>query len=216
MKRLVIVCEGPTEKEFCTNVLNDYFVQRGILAETPLVKHSGGGVVPWPILRKQLINHLHENNAYVTMFIDYYGIKDDFGFPQWNEAKQIVDHEERMMALEEAMLQDIPEDLRYRFIPHLQLHEFESLLFSDFCGFEKNFTSEEIKWDQLRAVATMFPNPEDINNFPETAPSKRLEKAISGYKKVLFGNCVAMDIGLDKMMSSCPHFCKWINKLSQI
>ena len=216
MKRLIIVCEGPTEKEFCNNLLSGFLMQRGIAIETPLVKHSGGGVVPWLILRKQLVNHLMEGTPFVTMFVDYYGIKDDFGFPSWEEAKGIADREERMLMLEHAMQEDMPEELRYRFIPHLQLHEFESLLFSDLCGFERNFTDNEMKLEQLRDVVRQFPNPEDINNNPLTAPSKRLEKAIIGYKKVLYGNCVALDIGLAKMIASCPHFRGWINRLTQI
>ena len=53
MKRLIVVCEGPTEKEFCKNVLQNFFWQHGIVLETPVVKHSGGGVVPWPTLKVQ-------------------------------------------------------------------------------------------------------------------------------------------------------------------
>lgn len=216
MKRLIIVCEGPTEKEFCSNMLNDFLLRYDIVTETPLVKHSGGGVVPWPTLRKQIINHLMEGDAFVTMLIDYYGIKDDFEFPKWEEAKAVVDRREKMSLLEQAMLEDIQEELRYRFVPHLQLHEFESLLFSDLSGFEKNFTTNEMKLAQLQAILRQFPNPEDINNGLTTAPSKRLESAITGYKKVLYGNCVALDIGLEKMMAMCPHFREWIDRLSQI
>jgi hypothetical protein len=216
MKRLIVVCEGPTEKEFCKSVLQDFFWKHEILLETPVVKHSGGGVVPWPTLRVQLMNHLRDANAHTTTFIDYYGIKDDFLFPKWDEAKALANHEKRMELLEDAMFQDIPEEMRHRFIPHLQLHEFESLLFADISAFEKNFMPEELDKDKLSKIITEFPNPEDINNSPKTAPSKRLEDAIDGYQKVLFGNCVAMDIGLEKMMDRCPHFCKWINRLTQI
>ena len=216
MKRLIVVCEGPTEREFCKNMLLDFFWQRGIELDPPIIKHSGGGVVPWPTLRAQIMNHLRDKNAYTTTFIDYYGIKDDFMFPKWEEAKAIVNHEQRMVFLEEAMMLDIPEELRHRFIPHLQLYEFESLLFSDISAFDKNFMPSEMDKDQLNEATTEFPNPEDINNSPKTAPSKRLENAIKGYQKVLFGNCVAIDIGLEKMMDSCPHFRKWINSLSLI
>jgi hypothetical protein len=213
MKRLIVVCEGPTEKEFCKNVLQNFFWQHGIVLETPVVKHSGGGVVPWPTLKVQLVNHLRDNDAYTTMFIDYYGIKDDFLFPKWGEAKSIANHEQRMEFLEKAMLQDVPEMMQQHFIPHLQLHEFESLLFADITAFEKNFMSSEMDMKKLKRIVSEFPNPEEINNNPKTAPSKRLEDAIRGYQKVLFGNCVAMDIGINKMMAACPHFCKWINRL---
>lgn len=216
MKRLIVVCEGPTEKEFCNDLLADYFFKKGIVVESPLIKHSGGGIVPWSTLKNQLRNHLREDNAYVTTFIDYYGIKDDYGYPGWKEGKRIASKEGRMAFLEEQMLKDMEENERSRFIPHLQLHEFETLLFSDIEAKRKNFMPNEVKWNELESIVGEFPNPEDINNSPQKAPSKRLESAIQGYSKVLYGNCVAMDIGIDKMLASCPHFSKWINRLCEI
>lgn len=73
MKNLFIICEGPTEQEFCEAVLKDYL--SNVELRTPLIKHSGGGVVPWPTLLNQIIHHLNENDAYVSTFIDYYGNK---------------------------------------------------------------------------------------------------------------------------------------------
>lgn len=216
MKRLIIVCEGPTEQEFCKSVLYDYFETKDIYIETPVIKHSGGGVVPWATLKRQIKSHLHEKDAYVTMFIDFYGIKDSYEFPQWDEAKNITNHAERVEYLENAMSCDIPEDIRNRFIPHLQLHEFETLLFSDITVFEKVFMHQELKIEELRETVNEYPNPEDINNSPLTAPSKRIEHAILGYEKVLYGNYLAMEIGLNKILASCPHFRSWIEKLAKI
>lgn len=216
MKRLIIVCEGPTEKEFCNDVLAEFFLKRGIVVDSPLIKHSGGGIVPWSLLKSQLRNHLRENNAFVSTFIDYYGIKDDYGYPGWQEGKQVRQKENRMEFLESQMLNDMEDSERPRFIPHLQLHEFESLLFSDIDAIRKNFMPNEVNWDELESIVDEFPNPEDINNSPQKAPSKRLEGAIRGYSKVLYGNCIAMDIGLDKMLVSCPHFSKWIDRLLAI
>ena len=156
----------------------------------------------------------HRERVFCIGFLDETGDgKDDFLFPKWGEAKSIANHEQRMEFLEKAMLQDVPEMMQQHFIPHLQLHEFESLLFADITAFEKNFMSSEMDMKKLKRIVSEFPNPEEINNNPKTAPSKRLEDAIRGYQKVLFGNCVAMDIGINKMMASCPHFCKWINRL---
>lgn len=216
MKRLIVICEGPTEKEFCKSILQDFFWTYNIVLETPVIKHSGGGIVPWSILRSQILNHLHDSNAHTTMLVDYYGIKDDFRYPKWEESKIIVNHEKRMEFLEEAMSHDIPDEVRHHFIPHLQLHEFESLLFSDISAFDKNFMPSEIDKDQLNKIISEFPNPEDINNSPKTSPSKRLESAIKGYQKVLFGNSIAIDVGLNKMLASCPHFSKWIKDLTMI
>lgn len=216
MKRLIIVCEGPTEQEFCKSVLYDYFLTKDIYIETPVIKHSGGGVVPWTSMQRQIKSHLHEQDAYVTMFIDFYGIKDSYGYPQWDEAKKITNHAERVDYLENAMLCEMPEDVRNRFIPHLQLHEFETLLFSDISAFEKVFMQQEVKIEELREIIKEYPNPEDINNSPLTAPSKRIENAILGYEKVLYGNYLAMEIGMNKISESCPHFRSWIEKIENI
>lgn len=33
MKRLIVVCEGPTEKEFCRDLLITHFLKRDIMIE---------------------------------------------------------------------------------------------------------------------------------------------------------------------------------------
>ena len=76
MKRLVIICEGQTEKEFCKDLLASALSSYEIYVDTPLIKHSGGGIVPWNVLKRQIEGHLREEDAFVTMLIDYYGIKD--------------------------------------------------------------------------------------------------------------------------------------------
>ena len=216
MKRLIVVCEGPTEKEFCQDILYPHFQQFGIVIEAPIIKHSSGGIVPWWILKRQLEKHLSEGNVTVTTFIDYYGIKDEHAFPKMDVAKNAHHHIDRVRILEQAMCDDLPDECRHRFIPHLQLHEFESLLFSDVDVFVRNFADYEFDLQELKKVKAEFPNPEDINNSPKTAPSKRLENAVPGYQKVLYGNCIAMDIGLNKIRQSCPHFNEWINALEKI
>ena len=76
MKRLVIVCEGPTEQEFCKDMLTSYFLEKGIWLEAPTIKHSNGGIVAWDTLKKQLVNHLNEGDVLVSLLIDYYQIKE--------------------------------------------------------------------------------------------------------------------------------------------
>lgn len=38
MKRLIIICEGPTEKEFCKDVLSKHFLAKDINLECPTIK----------------------------------------------------------------------------------------------------------------------------------------------------------------------------------
>lgn len=214
MKRLIIVCEGPTEQEFCNSVLAPELARHGIFVETPVIKHSRGGIVPWRTLKGQLMNHLHEGDAVVTTLIDYYGIKERHEFPGWAEAMRVDDKTERMHRLFSEMKEDLPEELRDRFIPYIQLHEFEGLLFSDVNAFMESFSKDEIDINVLMEAANSFENPELINDSPLTAPSKRLEKAIVGYSKVLYGNYLAMDIGLETIRNKCPLFNEWLEKLT--
>ncbi len=213
MKRLIIVCEGPTEQEFCLEVLGVELAKRDVYVEAPLIKHSHGGIVAWEIIKRQILKHLQEGDAFVSMLVDYYGIKDQFSFPGWEESKGIADKTERIHFLADKMAEDIPEQYRYRFIPYIQLHEFEGLLFSDVNAFLNSFDTSEINYEALLEAAKDFENPEMINNSPATAPSKRLIEAIPDYNKVIFGNCVAMDIGLKKIREKCPLFNEWVEKL---
>lgn len=213
MKRVIIICEGPTEQEFCMEVLGAELAKRNVYLEAPLIKHSHGGIVPWATIKRQILKHLQEGDVYVSMLVDYYGIKEQFGFPGWEKSMEIADKTERLHFLLNKMSEDIPEGLRYRFIPYIQMHEFEGLLFSDVNAFLNSFEENEIKLEDLQAAADAFESPEMINNSPETAPSKRLVDAIPDYDKIVFGNCVAMDIGLDKIREKCLLFNEWVEKL---
>lgn len=216
MKRLIIVCEGPTEREFCINTLAPELFRYGICVEAPLVKKSNGGIVPWPAIKRQIEMHLHEGEARVSMLVDYYGIKDSYLFPGWEESKNIASKEDRWKFLCDRMGADIAPQLAPRFIPYMQIHEFESLLFSDIDVFKNNFDNNELDFSILEDAVREFPNPEDINTRPSLAPSKRLIKAIPGYDKIIYGDCLASEIGLERIREKCPLFNQWFSYLLSI
>lgn len=215
MKRLIIVCEGQTEQSFCQNLLSPYFLPKGIVVEAPTIKHSHGGIVPWNTLKRQLVEHLHEGDVIVTMLIDFYRIKDSYQFPGWEEAKTIENSQDKMNGLFHDMSNDMPEDLRDRFVPYIQYHEFEGLLFSDISAFRNNFLPTECDFDAIQSAIDEFETPEDINNKPETAPSSRLMAAVTGYDKVLYGTILAEDTGLGTIRSRCPLFNSWIERIEE-
>lgn len=217
MKRLIIICEGQTEIEFCKDVLFRHFINIGTIIQTPLIKKSGGGIVPWSVLKKQIELHLKERDAIVTTFIDYYGIPDNYNFPNWEESKKIADKSLRMDFLENAMKNDINQALQSRYIPYIQLHEFEGLLFNNINVFDQNFNTSELNSrDELLAILNTYPNPELINDNPISAPSKRLEKIITGYSKIVFGSILAEEIGLNSMRQKSPRFNNWVDILENI
>lgn len=214
MKRVIIICEGQTEKEFCKEVLFDHFFSKKIHIQTPLIKHSGGGIVHWKTLQKQIETHIKQDKeAKITLLIDYYGIKPEHEFPKWQESHTIVNKNERMTALEMAMKEAVGCP---NFFPYIQLHEFEGLLFHDITIFKNNFLPSEADFIALSNIINDFPNVEDINDNPKTAPSKRLEKHIKGYNKPVYGALLAKEIGLSNIRRKAPRFNHWIEKIESI
>lgn len=207
MKRLIIICEGETEQEFSQDLLTPYFFEKGIQISSPTIKKTNGGIVKWNVLKKQIENHLrHETNAHVTTLIDLYGLPADY--PNYNK----INVEE----IETGMKEGINESLNERFIPYIQRHEFECFIFASKDVLHSNFKEEEANFTDIEKVIANFPNLEDINNSPETAPSKRLSKHIKGYNKVVYGACLASEIGLSTIRQKCPRFNNWITELEKI
>lgn len=215
MNRIIIICEGQTEQEFCNTLLQPHFSANGITLQAPLIKKTMGGIANWNVLKREIETYLHrEKDVLVTTLIDYYGIKDSHGFPLWAEKQAIADKNQRLDELEAAMLADVDENLRPHFVPYLQLHEFEGLLFSDKQAFYTTFNEDELAGeDELEQTFADFDNPEMINDGVETSPSHRLERIISGYEKVVYGCCLAEAIGLDKMRQKSPRFDNWLKRL---
>lgn len=218
LKRVIVICEGPTEQEFCKDVLRPYLFTKNILLDYPLIKKSGGGIVQWNVLKSQVENHLKtEPAAKVSLLIDYYGIKERHLFPKWQESHSIINKNERMNHLEESMRASLSDDLSHKFIPYLQLHEFEGLLFSDLEVFKRIIPEQDFTdYEELESIIERYPNPELINDSFENAPSYRLQRIIKGYNKIVFGAILAQEIGLDKICSKCPRFRHWLNNLENI
>lgn len=143
MKRIIIICEGQTEQAFCNEVLQPYFAGR-ININYPTIEKTGGGIVNWQALKHQIETHLLEDKtAFVTTLIDYYGIHKHHKYPFWDEAQKLQDKNVAISKIEGAMLEDIKPDLKRRFLPYVQLHEFEALLFSDVGIYNKSFEPDE-------------------------------------------------------------------------
>ncbi len=218
MKRIIIICEGPTEQAFCKTCLQPHLSAHNIFIQTPLISHSNGGIVKWSRLKQQIETHLKEDrSAFVTTFIDYYGLYSKFSFPHWETSEMIHDRNLRMNSIEQGMREDISDNLRYRFIPYIQLHEFEGLLFNDITVFYQQIPANDIvNKEELIQTFADYDNPEMINNRKETAPSYRLGRIIKGYHKVIYGDILAEAIGLSRIRAKSPRFNHWVETLELI
>lgn len=214
MKRLYIVVEGQTEEEFVKSLIAPYFLQYGIHSVTPIIIHTSsvgkGGFVNYQHLKNKVTSLLKSmgDDAIISMLVDFFHCPD---LPNKEEWDKIANHKERVEAMEQSIADDIRD---HRFIPYIQLHEFKALLFSSSVGFELYFSDEETK--KALAVINAFENPEDINTSPTGAPSKRLLDIRDKYEKVVEGNVLALEIGMEKMLSKCPRFRAWIEKLIEV
>lgn len=218
MKRIIIVCEGQTEQVFCDKTLSPYFIGRNYHIQAPTIKHTRGGIVKWNVLKKQIETHLKtDKTAYVTTLIDYYGLYQKYNFPNWNAAELVMDKSERMNILEKGMKDDIDETHRNRFIPYLQLHEFEGLLFNDLNVFHQQIPSADlIGLEELNKTFQDYENPEMINNNRSTSPSHRLQRIIAGYNKIVYGDILAEAIGLQRIRQKSPRFNNWLQILENL
>jgi hypothetical protein len=121
---------------------------------------------------------------------------------------------ERVRVLEKALEKALADP---RFIPFIQLHEFEALLYCDLGELERRIADSSAGIKALRADVAGL-NPEDINEGATTAPSKRIIHHIPIYEraKVRVGAPAAAAIGLHTLRSRCPHFGDWLSRLEAL
>ena len=213
MKRLNIVVEGQTEQSFVNEVLAPYLKSKGVSLIVPILIHTSktgrGGLVNYRHLYntiKGLLSNPCDGNIIVTSFVDFFRIPNNM--PGYDQAMRYGNDSQKVETLQQALDESIADR---RFIPYIQLHEFEALLFSNNDGFE--YLWEEKLSAKTKSFVDAYENPEDINSAPETAPSKRLLAINPKYDKVLDGNLIALEVGINEMLAKCPRFAKWVSLL---
>ncbi|HIE01166.1 MAG TPA: DUF4276 family protein [Thiotrichaceae bacterium] len=223
MIRLHIVVEGETEKEFVDEILKPAFSERMIILDARCVatsrkggrKHSGGGISRSYIrLKNDLMNWIKEDrkaDARFSMMIDFYKLAPDF--PGYKESRQQNTVQNKVKILEKRFFEEIND---YRFIPYIQLHEFEALLFAEPEKFAIAYPNRQNKIQQLIKIRAQFESPEEINEGSTTAPSKRIKAILPEYEKRTAGPLIALEIGIEKLCEENSHFNEWIEKIKQL
>lgn len=210
MKRIYIVVEGQTEQEFVNSMIAPYLQGFGIYSVTPILIRTSrigrGGMVNYQHLYNtvQMLLKSSQTDFVVTTFIDFFRIPTNM--PKYEECVQLADKEQQIRAMEKAIDESVDDR---RFFSYIQKHEFEALLFSSNKGFEYYYPSEFS--EKTATIIACFDNPENINSSPKGAPSKRLLSIKSDYNKVLEGNLIVMEIGINAIIDKCSRFAAWIN-----
>lgn len=218
MKRINILVEGQTEETFVRDVLVTHYSPRGIYI-TPILAETSpghkGGIVSYGKVENQLTKLCRQDKkSYVSTMIDFYGLPTCFPGVQALDYPAGGSALEQVCFLEEKLKSRISEP---NFVPFMMLHEYEAVLFCEPEKFSDWIDGDAAKAiERLKAVASAFNSPEDINNSPQTAPSKRIAGIFPQYKKTLHGPLIAEDIGLDRIRQQCAHFDGWLKIIEQL
>jgi hypothetical protein len=225
MARLLIHVEGETEETFVNEVLAPHLYPCGYAkVSARLVGNSRqrdrrGGIRAWSAVRNDILNHLKEDpGSLATTMVDYYALPQ-IGAKAWpgREAAGGLPFPQKAPTVQDALLADICGELgdgftANRFIPYVMMHEFEGFLFSDCERFGRGIGRPELA-PQFQAIRDAFETPEEIDDSPATAPSKRVKALVPDYEKPLLGALAVLEIGLGAIRAECPHFRNWLERL---
>ena len=225
MVRLYMFVEGVTEQTFADTVLRPHLARYGVyLQGAVLIAHARkkgrvhrGGAIRYQPMKDDIQRFLKQEKSadvFFTTMVDLYALMQDF--PGLDESEQHrINPRQRIEFLEAAFAKDIGDR---RFLPHLQLHEFETLLFSDIECLNSLLENRQTQVDELRRIAAQFESPELINDGPQTAPSKRIIQHLPEYAnlKTTIGPLAAEHLGLHAIRQRCPHFQSWVATLESL
>lgn len=218
--RLYITVEGHSERKFADEVLRPHLAQFSIDVKSRMVLTNRklgkrGGVLDFAKIQGDLNRLMREDansEARFTTMVDLYALPPEF--PGWAEAHKKAAPKERVSILETAFQAELADP---RFLPYIQLHEFEALLYCDLSQLQRRIANSERAVEALSHEVTGI-EPEDINEGATTAPSKRIIHHLPIYDKlkVRVGAPAAAAIGLSKLRAKCPHFNEWVGKLEKL
>lgn len=215
---IVAIVEGQTEQIFIREIITPFLANKSIFLTPIILSKPGqkGGDVKFSRAKNDIEHHLKQRpDTFLTLFIDYYGIRK--GWPGRDEKRALSTYQ-KAQRVNDATLQEVCQLFdgyrpARRFIPFIAMYEFEALLFSD-----PQILAEKLQVNkqQIDDILHECGEPENINDSPINAPSKRLEALSDRFKKTTTGITIAKEIGLQKIREKCPIFNEWLSKIEQL
>lgn len=196
-KNVSVICEGQTEVDFIKKLNRKYFNIRNISLK-PITLNKTSAMNGNVSMDRLVYFIKRAPEVIVTTFVDYYGFKGEIG-------KSYMELERQIKKLSE----------KEHIIAYVQLHEIEALWFTNINAIKDVKDASTDQMQSLEEIVKTYPNPEDINNSRETAPSKRLETIFKDYKKIRDGNAIADKISIEEMKKKCPHFSNWLDEIEE-
>ncbi len=220
MIRVHVICEGRTEEKFVKELLVPHFSARSVHLDAVGIGRPGhkGGNVNLQRLSVDIGILLHDSKSFCTTLFDFYGM--DPHFPGYQECASIKDTAVKAGIICDRLVQHlhgvVNEDNLRRFIPYVQMHEFEGLLFSNPKELNSLLDLSRFHVPDFQKIRDDFKTPEDINDSPQTAPSKRIKTFVPTYGKTTHGPALAERIGLPTIRRECPLFDAWVTRLESL
>lgn len=220
----MLLVEGQTEEQFVKQVLGPFVWENNttrlipIIVKTKQVAGSDpahkGGYVTFVKLKMQIDKLLGDTSTHlVSTMLDYFRIGDDYPGVRSNPGKNNI---ERAIHVETKITEEVNNN---RFKAYLQIHEFESLLFSRTSAIADKFAvcgrpEHSRMLNALDEAWKSYKTPEEINTGALTHPFARIKGAISSYKKMIDGPQIARTIGIPAIQKRCDHFRSWVSLLT--
>ena len=169
MTRVFVVVEGQTEESFVKNLLAPVFWPGQIYLTPTLLGRPGnkGGRTNYDRVKRDVLVQLKQNqHAYCSTMLDFYGLGQ--GFPG-TPLPPNIPNMDKVQRIEAALKVDICREVpqlrpEIRFIPYLQLHEYEGLLFSDPSEFARSINQPQlaVRFQEIRD--SFVTNPRRFQN----------------------------------------------------
>jgi len=223
---LIVVVEGQSESGFLKPFLAEHLALRGIDLHVPVIgSGSAKGGMKFRSFT-QVCDELHDfladrRQPYVTTFLDYYGLPTgtrlgwDFIGP--TKASHGVAGIEARLA---DGVRSAAGRLAERFIPYVQLHEFEALYYADPPLLARVLEASEAVAERFAQERHDAGGCEQINDSQHTAPSKRIERLCPQYIKGRSTRAHAPRLGaqldLTTVRAACPRFAAWLTRLESL
>lgn len=224
MNRVLILVEGSTERAVVEQGLAPYFGERNLSLHAKVLGKPGhkGGIRNFDAVRREVAALLRqERGSYVSTFFDYYGLPA--AWPGLDQARGGT-AQDKARIVETAMATDLHSilaglDSPGRFLPYVQMHELEALLFSDPAEMARAFGQPSLV-DSFSEIVRQCGACEEIDDNPNGAPSRRIASLFPGYRKGRSLNAhaprIIKGIGLDGVRRACPHFNSWLVRLEAL
>lgn len=224
MIRLHLTVEGQTEQEFAVSLLQPHLATFNVFVRKPrLTGPHGrrGGRIPQGGMFNTFVHVMndmrrwqredHSADARFSMMVDLYSLPSDF--PGYSAAMALVDPHAQARHLEQALAAEMNDR---RFVPYLQVHEFEALILCDVHRIDMLIEGRTKEIDDLMHECGSFANPEFINHGRETHPKARIRKHLPEYDENIHGPLLTEAIGLQVLRERCQHFGEWLTRLENL